>query len=56
MSGWGNDVVVLGGCGHVGLPLGLALVDSGLSVSLFDTNDAAVELVQSGTMPHGVLL
>jgi UDP-N-acetyl-D-mannosaminuronic acid dehydrogenase len=51
-GGWGCDVTVLGGCGHVGLPLGLALADSGLSVSLFDTNEAAVQLVQSGSMPH----
>jgi len=51
-SSWGCDVVVLGGCGHVGLPLGLALADAGLRVSLFDTNDAAVRLVQSGSMPH----
>jgi UDP-N-acetyl-D-mannosaminuronic acid dehydrogenase len=49
---WSRDVTVLGGCGHVGLPLGLALADSGLRVALFDTNDTAVRLVQSGTMPH----
>jgi len=51
-KGWGRDVAILGGCGHVGLPLGLALADAGLRVSLFDTNRAAVRLVQSGTMPH----
>jgi UDP-N-acetyl-D-mannosaminuronic acid dehydrogenase len=49
---WAVDVVILGGCGHVGLPLGLALADAGVSVSLFDTDCAAVRLVQSGTMPH----
>ncbi len=45
-------MTVLGGCGHVGLPLGLALADSGLRVALYDTNLAAVDRVRSGKMPH----
>jgi UDP-N-acetyl-D-mannosaminuronic acid dehydrogenase len=49
---WKSDVTVLGGCGHVGLPLGLAFADSGLHVALFDTNLAAVDRVRSGKMPH----
>ena len=49
---WGSDVTVLGGCGHVGLPLGLALADSGLSVVLYDTDLRAVDQVRSGKMPH----
>ncbi len=47
-----RDVTVLGGCGHVGLPLGLALADAGLRVVLYDTNLAAVDRVRSGKMPH----
>jgi UDP-N-acetyl-D-mannosaminuronic acid dehydrogenase len=46
-----NDVVVVGGCGHVGLPLGLAFADRGLKVALLDVNQEAVDLVMSGTMP-----
>ena len=34
-----RDVVVVGGCGHVGLPLGLAFADRGLKVALFDLNE-----------------
>jgi len=49
---WETDVTVLGGCGHVGLPLGLALADSGRTVALFDTNLEAVDKVRSGKMPH----
>ena len=49
---WESDVTVLGGCGHVGLPLGLAFADVGLRVVLFDTNLAAVDRVQAGKMPH----
>ena len=36
----------------MGLPLGLALADSGLHVTLYDSNSFAVERVLSGTMPH----
>ena len=49
---WGSDVTVLGGCGHVGLPLGLALADARLRVALFDTNLDAVDRVRSAKMPH----
>ena len=45
-------MTILGGCGHVGLPLGLALADSGLQVTLYDNNMAAVDQVQAGKMPH----
>lgn len=45
------DVAVLGGCGHVGLPLGLVFADEGASVVLYDVNEAAVESVRSGRMP-----
>jgi UDP-N-acetyl-D-mannosaminuronic acid dehydrogenase len=46
-----RDVVVVGGCGHVGLPLGLAFADRGLNVALFDVNERAVLGVMSGRMP-----
>jgi UDP-N-acetyl-D-mannosaminuronic acid dehydrogenase len=46
-----HDIAVVGGCGHVGLPLGLAFADSGLDVKLFDTNAMAVDMVNKGSMP-----
>ncbi len=49
---WSSDITVLGGCGHVGLPLGLAFADQGLRVVLYDTNYAAVDRVRSGKMPN----
>src|SRR6202011_5036748 len=49
---WTRDVTVLGGCGPVGLPLGLAFAGSGQRVTLYDTNLAAVDRVRSGKMPH----
>ena len=45
------DVCVVGGCGRVGLPLGIALAARGLSVVLYDIDTAAVDLVNAGTMP-----
>jgi UDP-N-acetyl-D-mannosaminuronic acid dehydrogenase len=46
-----HDVVVVGGCGHVGLPLGLALAETGLDVVLYDTNAVVVDVVNGGSMP-----
>ena len=45
------DVCVVGGCGRVGLPLGIALASRGLSVVLYDIDAAAVDLVNAGTLP-----
>lgn len=45
------DVVVVGGCGHVGLPLGLAFASRGLRAAVYDINEAAVDQVSSGGMP-----
>jgi UDP-N-acetyl-D-mannosaminuronic acid dehydrogenase len=44
-------VVIIGGCGRVGLPLGIALASRGLLVTLYDINAAAVAAVNAGTMP-----
>src|SRR6187401_3256084 len=45
------DVVVLGGGGHVGLPLSLAFADAGLRVGVYDTNQATLDRIASGEMP-----
>jgi UDP-N-acetyl-D-mannosaminuronic acid dehydrogenase len=42
---------VVGGCGHVGLPLAIALADRGAQVAVYDVNPAAVAEVSSGHMP-----
>jgi UDP-N-acetyl-D-mannosaminuronic acid dehydrogenase len=46
-----TDVVIVGGCGRVGLPLGLALASRGLAVVLYDLNAEAVEQVNASHMP-----
>jgi UDP-N-acetyl-D-mannosaminuronic acid dehydrogenase len=49
--GFSRDVVIVGGCGRVGLPLGLALADSGLAVTLYDRDAFAVDRVRAAKMP-----
>jgi len=46
-----HDVVVVGGCGHVGLPLAIALASRGLDVAIQDIDARAVALVLSGELP-----
>ncbi len=45
------DVVVVGGGGHVGLPLGISFADTGARVALYDINAAVVEQINRGEMP-----
>jgi UDP-N-acetyl-D-mannosaminuronic acid dehydrogenase len=44
-------VVVIGGCGHVGLPLAIAFADRGAKVGIFDLSEPAVAMVRSGRLP-----
>jgi UDP-N-acetyl-D-mannosaminuronic acid dehydrogenase len=46
-----KKVVVVGGGGHVGLPLALVLADSGYSVISLDTSQNRVDEINSGKMP-----
>jgi UDP-N-acetyl-D-mannosaminuronic acid dehydrogenase len=45
------DVCIIGGLGHVGLPLGITLADTGKRVVLYDINQDALNLVSQGKMP-----
>lgn len=45
------DIVIIGGLGHVGLPLGLAFADKGMRVCLYDTDQTKATLVKKGIMP-----
>ena len=45
------DVVVVGGCGHVGLPLALSLADCGYKVGIDDIDAAKVAQVKAGRVP-----
>jgi UDP-N-acetyl-D-mannosaminuronic acid dehydrogenase len=45
------DVCVVGGCGHVGLPLAITFAEAGLRVAVHDIDDRAVATVNDGRMP-----
>jgi UDP-N-acetyl-D-mannosaminuronic acid dehydrogenase len=45
------DVAVVGGGGHVGLPLSLTFADAGLRVGIFDIAEATLQRVAAGEMP-----
>src|SRR6266542_2827892 len=52
----GHDVVIVGGCGHVGLPLGIVLARAGQRVALIDRDEERKHTVRAGRMPfleHG---
>src|SRR5208337_84191 len=46
-----GPLAIVGGCGHVGLPLGLAFARKGHQVDLVDTSPERVAMVNAGRMP-----
>jgi UDP-N-acetyl-D-mannosaminuronic acid dehydrogenase len=46
-----RDVCVIGGGGHVGLPLALTFADAGLKTVIYDTNAETVARIRRGEMP-----
>ena len=50
------DLTVIGGAGHVGIPLALVFAEAGLTVNVNDRNEAALATLKSGKLPfieHG---
>jgi UDP-N-acetyl-D-mannosaminuronic acid dehydrogenase len=45
------DITVVGGAGHVGIPLVLALAESGLRVNVNDLNQATLDTLAAGKLP-----
>ena len=43
--------MIIGGCGHVGLPLGIVFANSGINVVLLDINEEKIRVVNNGRMP-----
>lgn len=46
-----SKLVVVGGCGHVGIPLGLAFSSRDFTVTLLDRNVRNVDLLNEGKLP-----
>lgn len=51
MSNFSDDICIIGGAGHVGLPLGLAFADKGKKVRIFDINKKVLDVIQGKKMP-----
>ncbi len=45
------DITIIGGLGHVGLPLGLSFANKGLKVCLYDVDEEVAGRVKNGVMP-----
>ena len=48
----GNKIIIVGGCGHIGLPLAIMLSNVGYKVVAYDKNESVVKKVLSGNMPY----
>lgn len=46
-----TKVCVVGGCGHVGLPLAVALASTEMQVTSYDINNESVQQVNNGNVP-----
>ena len=46
-----RKICIIGGCGHVGIPLGLAFASKGFDVTLVDVNPKAVENINRARLP-----
>jgi len=46
-----QKIVIVGGGGHVGLPLGIVLAERRLHVTLLDVDQARVDQINAGEMP-----
>jgi UDP-N-acetyl-D-mannosaminuronic acid dehydrogenase len=46
-----KDVAIIGGGGHIGLPLALILADIGWKTHIYDINQSTIDNIRAGTMP-----
>src|SRR5688572_17411680 len=51
VTAFDRDLCVIGGGGHVGLPLALLCADSGLRTVIYDVDAGKVDRIRSGRMP-----
>jgi len=46
------DLTIIGGAGHIGLPLALCFAKSGLNVLIHDINQDIIDVIKSGSLPY----
>ena len=51
MKNYKFEVVIVGGFGHIGLPLGILFAEKGLSTCLYDIDKKAFDTIKKGKMP-----
>ena len=51
MTLFNKTISIIGGTGHVGLPLGLSLSEKNFNVQLIDINKENISKVNNGIMP-----
>ena len=51
MTSFNYDICIIGGGGHIGLPLGVAFANTGLSTVLLDINEEILNKINSGIFP-----
>ncbi len=51
MEKFSYDICVIGGLGHIGLPLGISFAKTGKKVILYDINQNAIDMVSKGITP-----
>lgn len=49
---YNKSISIIGGCGHIGFPLGLAFANIGYKVILIDNNLNNVDLINKGIAPY----
>jgi len=47
----GADICIVGGAGHIGLPLAILFASKGISVLIYDLDEQALEVISKGTVP-----
>jgi len=52
MKKYKHDICIVGGFGHIGLPLGIVFAEKGLKVVLYDVNKANGKIISSGKLPY----
>lgn len=46
-----NNICVIGGCGHVGLPLAIMFASKGFVVNIYDLDEKKIDLINKSIMP-----
>ena len=46
-----KKIIIVGGCGHIGLPLAVSLANAGYIIVVYDLNEAAIAIAKNGKMP-----